>query len=329
MISNHFNRKTNKVLIENQPSLALIIPCYNEIEIFDHCLTILSKLFLSLIKNQKISDNSYILFIDDGSKDQTWNLIKKAAEQFPYVKAIKLSRNYGHQIALIAGLSSIETDICISIDADLQDDVQCIEQMIQKYKAGYEIVYGVRNNRTSDTCFKRMTANLFYSLMEKMGVEQIANHADYRLLSQRALKSLLKFKEQNLYIRGLIPLLGFKSDKVFYTRKERLAGESKYPFKKMLALAIEGITSFSVMPLRFICLMGFITCLISLLAICYILIEKFMGYVIQGWTSVIISIFFLGGVQLFSFGVMGEYIGKIYMEVKQRPKFFIEEIIND
>lgn len=328
MINKVLIAKTIKSHIANKPSLALVVPCYNEAEAFKACFTALVKVLQTLIEKQIIHNESYILFVDDGSKDNSWELIKKNSQKFSYIKGIKLSKNYGHQIALVAGLSCIETDICISIDADLQDDVQCIEQMIEKYKLGNEIVYGVRNNRIKDSFFKRNTACLFYKLMEKMGVEQIANHADYRLLSKRALKSLLKFEEQNIYIRGLIPLIGFKSDKVFYTRQIRMQGQSKYPLKKMLALAIEGITSFSIMPLRLICLLGFITCLISLFAICYILIAKFMGYVVQGWTSVIISIFFLGGVQLFSFGVMGEYIGKIYMEVKRRPKFFIDEIID-
>ncbi len=308
------------------PSLSIIVPCYNEDKIFEYSMTILKNLLTNLIKKQKIHKSSYILFIDDGSQDQTWLKIKKVAEDFECIKGIKLARNYGHQIALIAGLSSIDTDMCISIDADLQDDIKCIEQMIEKYKQGCEIVYGVRNNRNSDSFFKKNTAYLFYKLMEKMGVQQIANHADYRLLSNRALKCLLKYKESNIYIRGLVPLIGFKQDKVFYKRQERKAGISKYPFRKMLGLALEGITSFSIVPLRSICLLGFFTCFISLIAICYILSEKFMGYVVQGWTSVIISIFFLGGVQLFSFGIMGEYIGKIYMEVKHRPKFFIEEV---
>lgn len=315
--------------IKMLPSLALVVPCYNEAEIFTHSLSILKNLLNRLIQEKKIDEESYILFIDDGSHDKSWQLIKEAVNQFHCIQGIRLSRNCGHQMALIAGLSSVDTDICISIDADLQDDVQCIEQMIEKYKQGNEVVYGVRNDRKTDSFFKRSTANLFYQLMQKMGVEQVANHADYRLLSHRALKSLLEFKERNVYIRGLIPLLGYKQDKVFYTRSERLAGESKYPFRKMLNLALEGITSCSITPLRIISMIGILTCFISVLAIFYILIEKLMGCAIQGWTSLIISIFFLGGVQLLSLGIIGEYIGKIYMEVKKRPKFFIEETVGN
>jgi len=312
---------------ETIPSLALIVPCYNESDIFKHSLNILKNFLNCLVEEKKIRENSYILFIDDGSEDDSWQQIILASRELSCVRGIKLSRNCGHQVALIAGLSSVDTDICISIDADLQDDIQCIDKMVEKYKQGFEIVYGVRKDRSTDTVFKRGTATLFYQLMEKMGVEQIANHADYRLLSYRALQSLLKFKERNIYIRGLIPLLGYKQARVYYTRSERLAGESKYPLKKMLGLALEGITSFSIIPLRIICFIGFITCFISLIAIGYILTEKMMGYVVQGWASVLISIFFLGGVQLFSLGIIGEYIGKIYMEVKKRPKFFIEDTI--
>lgn len=311
------------------PSLTIVVPCYNEAEAFIYCVDALKSILVELISKQKIQENSHILFVDDGSKDNTWLQIKQAAGQSSYVQGLKLSRNRGHQTALIAGLSAVETDVCVSIDADLQDDTKCIEQMIDKYMQGNDIVYGVRNDRSTDSFFKRNTANIFYGSMSAMGVNQVENHADYRLLSKRALAALLDFKEQNLYIRGLIPLLGFRSDKVFYTREERIAGESKYPLKKMLALAIEGVTSLTVMPLRLICGMGFVTCLLSFLAIIYILIAKFSGHVIEGWTSVIISIFFLSGVQLLSLGVIGEYIGKIYMETKQRPKFFVDEKTND
>lgn len=311
------------------PSLTIIVPCYNEAEAFIHCVAALKTVLVDLIAQQKIQESSYILFVDDGSKDNTWFQIKQEAKQSPYIQGLKLSCNRGHQTALVAGLSSVNTDICISIDADLQDDTKCIEQMVDKYMQGNDIVYGVRNDRSSDSIFKRNTANIFYSSMSAMGVKQIANHADYRLLSKRALVALLGFKEQNLYIRGLVPLLGFHSDNVFYTREERVSGESKYPFKKMLGLAIEGITSLTVTPLRFICALGFFTCLLSFLSIFYILIAKFTGHAIEGWTSVIVSIFFLSGVQLLSLGVIGEYIGKIYIETKQRPKFFIDEKTND
>ncbi|MDI2113383.1 glycosyltransferase family 2 protein [Commensalibacter nepenthis] len=327
-MNNQILSDKNLQIRETIPSLTIVVPCYNEAEAFIYCVQALKAIITDLVSRQKIQQNSHILFVDDGSKDNTWLQITEAAKQSHYVQGLKLSRNRGHQTALIAGLSVVETDICISIDADLQDDTKCIEQMVDKYMLGNEIVYGVRNNRSSDSFFKRNTANIFYGSMSAMGVNQIENHADYRLLSKRALAALLEFKEQNLYIRGLIPLLGFNSDKVFYTREERVAGESKYPLKKMLGVAIEGVTSLTVTPLRLICALGFLTCFFSFLAIIYILIAKFTGQVIEGWSSVIISIFFLSGVQLLSLGVIGEYIGKIYMETKRRPKFFIDEKTN-
>lgn len=328
-MNNQIANDTSLKMRDAIPSLTIVVPCYNEAEAFIYCVDALKNILIDLISKQKIQENSHILFVDDGSKDNTWSQIKQAAGQSSYVQGLKLFRNRGHQTALIAGLSAVEADVCVSIDADLQDDTKCIEQMIDKYMQGNDIVYGVRNDRSTDSFFKRNTANIFYGSMSAMGVNQVENHADYRLLSKRALAALLEFKEQNLYIRGLVPLLGFYSDKVFYTREERIAGESKYPLKKMLALAIEGVTSLTVTPLRLICGMGFLTCFLSFLAIIYILIAKFSGHAVEGWTSVIISIFFLSGVQLLSLGVIGEYIGKIYMETKQRPKFFIDEKTND
>lgn len=328
-MNNQIANDTSLKMRDAIPSLTIVVPCYNEAEAFIYCVDALKNILIDLISKQKIQENSHILFVDDGSKDNTWSQIKQAAGQSSYVQGLKLSRNRGHQTALIAGLSAVEADVCVSIDADLQDDTKCIEQMIDKYMQGNDIVYGVRNDRSTDSFFKRNTANIFYGSMSAMCVNQVENHADYRLLSKRALAALLEFKEQNLYIRGLVPLLGFYSDKVFYTREERIAGESKYPLKKMLALAIEGVTSLTVTPLRLICGMGFLTCFLSFLAIIYILIAKFSGHAVEGWTSVIISIFFLSGVQLLSLGVIGEYIGKIYMETKQRPKFFIDEKTND
>lgn len=308
-----------------QPSLAIVVPCYNESESFNYCKKALSSILNELIEIGKIAPTSYILFIDDGSKDDTWAQIEYSSKENQLVKGIKLSRNKGHQIALMAGLSVIDTDISISIDADLQDDTKCIEQMVDKYIEGAEIVYGVRNDRSSDTVFKRMTANSFYKLLSIMGVNQIENHADYRLLSKTALNCLLEYREQNVYIRGLIPLIGFKSEKVFYSRTERIAGESKYPLKKMLALALEGITSLSIIPLRLISLLGLLTCSISFLMILWALITKISGYSIEGWTSILIAVALFSGVQLLSLGVIGEYVGKIYLETKQRPKFFIEK----
>lgn len=313
----------------NAPSLAIVVPCYNESESFGYCLAELSKIINNLVEKGKITSESYMLFIDDGSKDDTWEQIEKASSDSLIVRGVKLSRNKGHQIALMAGLSVVDTDVSISIDADLQDDTSCIEQMIDKYMEGNEIVYGVRNDRSTDTAFKRATANGFYKLLSMMGVNQVSNHADYRLLSKRALNSLLQYKEQNVYLRGLIPLIGFKSDKVFYSRSERIAGESKYPLKKMLALAIEGITSLSVTPLRLISALGFITCATSFVMIVWALLAKLLGNSVDGWTSVVIAIAFFGGIQLLSLGVIGEYIGKIYIESKERPKFFIEKYVGE
>jgi len=309
------------------PSLTIVVPCHNETDAFPRCLSTLTSVLSDLVDCQIILPSSYLLFIDDGSRDNTWQLIEQAATKSVHVKGVKLSRNCGHQIALMAGLSMVDTDISISIDADLQDDVRCIKKMVVKYIQGNDIVYGVRNDRSSDSAFKRGTANSFYKFMSIMGVNQVANHADYRLLSRRALQGLLQFKEQNIYLRGMVPLLGFSSDKVFYSRSERLDGESKYPLRKMLALAIEGITSLTVTPLRLIAALGMLTFLLSLIASIYALIQKAQGNVMEGWTSVMISIFFLGGVQLLCLGVIGEYIGKIYMETKSRPKFMIEKFV--
>lgn len=310
---------------EGTPSLTIVVPCYNEEEVFSFCLSELKSLLEKSILEKKISPQSHILFVDDGSRDRTWSLIEQAAQADTLVHGIKLSCNRGHQIALMAGLSCTTTDICISIDADLQDDIECIPQMVEKYMDGSEIVYGVRSDRSSDSFFKRWSANSFYKLMEIMGIQQIANHADFRLLSHRALQNLLEFEEHNIYLRGMVPLLGYKTAQVFYARKERTAGESKYPFYKMLSLAIEGITSLTIKPLRLISIFGAITCLFSLFISVFVVIQKYYGHVILGWASVEISIFFLGGVQLVCLGVIGEYIGKIYMETKHRPKFFIQD----
>lgn len=312
---------------QDVPSLSIVIPCYNESEIFSYCLSSLSSLLNELISRDKICKTSKIIFIDDGSKDDTWNLINLAVKENNFVSGVKLSRNKGHQTALMAGLSVVTTDISISIDADLQDDISCIPQMIDEYLNGADIVYGVRSDRSTDVFFKRLTANTFYKFMSKLGVEQIENHADFRLLSRRALEALLKYEEQNLYIRGIIPQLGYKSTKVYYSRSERTAGESKYPLKKMLSLAIDGVTSLSVTPLRLVSLLGFSISLISFLMIIYSLFSYFSGNTVSGWASVIIALSFLGGVQMLCLGVIGEYVGKIYLESKKRPKFFIEKHI--
>lgn len=310
------------------PKLAIIVPCYNESAMFSLCLHELSDLIQYLMRKNKIASESYLLFVDDGSKDDTWHQIQSTVNKIKWVQGIKLSRNKGHQLALIAGLTyaSGNTDITISIDADLQDDILSIEKMIDAYLDGSEIVYGVRDSRASDRYFKRTTANLFYKIMQLMGVEQIPNHADFRLLSRKAINALLQYHEQNIYIRGLIPLIGFKSSEVYYSRAKRIAGESKYPLKKMLGLAIEGITSLTITPLRIITLLGCVMCLFSFLFMIYTIILKITGHTVTGWSSMIVAICFLGGAQMLSLGVIGEYIGKIYLEVKKRPKFFIEKI---
>lgn len=277
-----------------------------------------------------IAPQSSLLFVDDGSRDQTWQQIYNATQHYTSdkpvrVRGLKLSRNCGHQTALMAGLSHVKTDVSISIDADLQDDTRCISRMIEKYRQGNDIVYGVRDDRSDDTFFKRSTAHAFYKIMELMGVRQVSNHADFRLLSQRALHALLSYNENMRYIRGIIPLLGYPSDKVFYKRKERLAGETKYPLSKMLSLALEAITSLTVTPLRIISFLGFLTCFLSSLGGIYVITQEIHGKTLPGWASLETSIFFLGGVQLLSLGIIGEYVGRIYIETKKRPAFFIEE----
>ncbi|HCL59930.1 MAG TPA: glycosyltransferase [Acinetobacter sp.] len=312
-----------------KPILTIVVPCYNEQEIFNFSLKTLYSLLESLISKNLISNKSHLLFVDDGSKDDTWALIYNASKTLERVKAIKLSRNQGHQVALLAGLSESTSDITISIDADLQDDTLVIEKMIKHYLDGNDVVYGVRNDRKSDSFFKRKTAGAFYRLMKWMGVEQIPHHADFRLLSKRAKDALISYKEQSLYLRGLVPLVGFKSSQVEYSRSARAAGESKYPLSKMLALAISGITSLTVTPLRIIAALGFIISGISILAAMYAIYEKITGNTVEGWASVMIAIIFLGGVQMLSLGIIGEYIGKIYLESKKRPKYFIEEKIDE
>ena len=280
-----------------------------------------------LIQKGKISPDSFMLCVDDGSKDKTWELIEKESAKNKYVKGLKLAGNVGHQFALTAGLIKAKdiSDISISIDADLQDDIDVFEQMVDLYHDGCDIVYGVRNKRKTDTFFKRFTAQSFYKLMNFFGAKTIYNHADFRLMSKRALEQFSKYEEENLFLRGIVPLIGYKTECVYYDRKVRVAGESKYPLKKMLALAIEGITSFSVKPIRLIIVLGIISIFLSMGVFIYALISFILFTVEPGWTSLIVSIWFLGGVQLISVGVIGEYIGKIYMEVKKRPRFNIEK----
>ena len=310
--------------------LAIVVPCYNEEAVFDDTNIALTLLLKDLITKKKISNNSFILYVNDGSSDDTWNLIKEAYEDCKYVHGLSLAGNKGHQNALYAGLMQAkeEADITISIDADLQDDIFVIEEMIDKYHEGNDIVYGVRNDRNNDTFFKRFTAESFYKLMKLMNPKSINNHADFRLLSKRALEELSLYKESALYLRGIIPELGFKSDKVYYERKKRLKGESKYPLSKMLRLAFDGISSFSIKPLTLILYLGIISVLFSIIIIIYSLIRYFTGQTITGWTSMFASIWFIGGIQLISLGIIGQYLGKTYIETKNRPRYYIDEYLS-
>lgn len=311
--------------------LYLVIPCYNEEEVLNETAKRLLDKMTTMIKSELISNDSKILFVNDGSKDKTWSIIEELHIKNNIFSGINLSRNIGHQNALIAGLMTAKefSDITISLDADLQDDVNVIDKFVEQYYDGSDIVYGVRSSRKTDTFFKRTTALAFYKIMSMLGVDMIYNHADYRLMSKRALEGLSKFKEVNLFIRGMVPLIGYKYSIVEYERHERFAGKSKYPLKKMIIFALDGITSFSIKPIRIITEIGFIIFIISIIALIYTLIVKFTGKTITGWTSLTISIWILGGVQLLSLGVIGEYIGKIYNETKQRPRFIIADKLID
>ena len=307
--------------------LFIVIPCYNEEEV----LPITSKMFLEeledLIHKGKISDNSRILFVNDGSKDKTWEIIENLAAENPHFIGMSQSRNRGHQNSVLAGLmeSKDMCDITISIDCDGQDDIKAMEAMVDAYHDGSEVVYGVRSKRDTDTFFKRFTAESFYKLLNKMGVEVVYNHADYRLISSRVLKEFANFKEVNLFLRGMIPLVGFKSSSVYYERHERIAGESHYPLSKMLGLAIDGITSLSIKAIRLITGLGIGVSILSFIGVIWAVIAQLTGHTITGWASTVCIVCFMGGVQLICLGVLGEYIGKIYMEVKARPRYIISE----
>lgn len=310
--------------------LAIVVPCYNEEAVLQIASEALRGVLDDLAGKGKIAADSFILFVNDGSKDRTWELIEEEHEKHPVqVCGVKLAGNVGHQYALTAGLLTAMdmSDITVSIDADLQDDVAVIEEMVDKFHAGNDIVYGVRKERKTDTFFKRTTAQAFYKLMALMGVKTVYNHADFRLMSKRAVEHFSKFKETNMFLRGMMPLIGYQTDCVYYDRKERVAGESKYPLKKMLALAFNGISSFSVKPISMIMGLGLVIVCCSILAAIYALISFFCGSVVPGWTSLILSIWFLGGLQLLAIGMVGLYIGKIYMEVKERPRYNIEKIL--
>ena len=310
--------------------LYMAIPCYNEEEVLHETAKRLEEKYYELKKNGKISDKSRVVFIDDGSRDRTWEIIEELHEQNEMFSGIKLSRNRGHQNALLCGLMTVRelADAVISMDADLQDDINAIDGMIDKYIEGCDVVYGVRSARTTDTFFKRFTAEGFYKLMNMMGANIVFNHADFRLMSKRALEGFSEFKEVNLFLRGIVPMVGYKSDIVTYERAERFAGESKYPLKKMLAFAFEGITSLSTKPIKLITGIGFIIFAVSIVMVIYNIIRFFMGATVPGWTSLAVSIWALGGIQLISIGLIGEYIGKIYLESKHRPRYIIEKFIN-
>ena len=310
--------------------LAIVVPCYNEEEVLKIASEALRGVLVNLVQKEKIAEDSFILFVNDGSKDRTWDLIEEEHAAHPVqVRGVKLAGNVGHQFALTAGLITAMdmADVTISIDADLQDDIAVIEEMIDKFHDGNDIVYGVRRERKTDTFFKRTTAQAFYKIMSIMGVKTVYNHADFRLMSKRAVEEFSKYKETNLFLRGMMPLIGYKTDSVYYDRKERVAGESKYPLKRMLALAFNGISSFSVKPISLIMGMGLFIIFIAVLAAIYALVSYFTGHVVAGWTSMILSIWFLGGLQLLAIGLVGQYIGKIYIEVKQRPRYNIEKVI--
>ena len=315
-------------MITNPVNLFLVIPCYNEEEVLFETSSRLLNLYGEMRENQLIDSLSRIVFVDDGSKDKTWEIIQGLSNEHDEIYGIKLAKNAGHQNALFAGLMTVK-DSCecaISIDADLQDDINAIPEMVEKFREGFDIVYGVRSKRETDTRFKRVTAEGFYKTMKMLGVNTVYNHADYRLMSKRALLALSEFPEVNLYLRGMVPLIGDNTTTVYYERHERFAGESKYPLKKMLSFAADAITSFSITPIRIISVIGFIACVIAVIMALYAFIQNLAGHTSTGWTSLMMSIWFIGGVQLLSLGLIGEYIGKMYKEVKKRPRYIIEEV---
>ncbi len=315
-------------MITNPVNLFLVIPCYNEEEVLFETSSRLLSLYGEMRENQLIDSLSRIVFVDDGSKDKTWEIVQNLSSEHDEIYGIKLAKNAGHQNALFAGLMTVK-DSCecaISIDADLQDDINAIPEMVEKYREGFDVVYGVRSKRDTDTAFKRITAEGFYKTMKLLGVNTVFNHADYRLMSKRALSALSEFPEVNLYLRGMVPLIGYNTTTVYYERHERFAGESKYPLKKMISFAVDAITSFSITPIRIISVIGFLACLIAVVMALYAFIQNLAGHTSTGWTSLMMSIWFIGGVQLLSLGLIGEYIGKMYKEVKKRPRYIIEEV---
>lgn len=309
--------------------LGIVIPCYNEEAVIEETTKQLSVVLESLIEEGSISTESFIMFSNDGSIDKTWSILQSLHQSNQFVTAVNLAGNVGHQNALVAGLEVAvsNADIIVTIDADMQDDVNAIKEMVYQYHNGFDVVYGVRSTRTKDSFFKKYTALLFYKFMRLMGTSTVFNHADFRLLSKRAIEHFLKYKEKNLFVRGLVPLIGYASTNVYYERKGRFAGETKYPFIKMFNFAIDGVTSFTVKPLRIIFSIGFIFLFLTIIAAAYILIQYYNGNVVSGWSSLILSLWFIGSIVIISLGVIGEYIGKIYTEVKNRPRYNIESIL--
>lgn len=309
--------------------LYIVVPCYNEEAVLPETQKELSNKLETMITAGAVSEKSRIIFVDDGSKDKTWELIEKYHSENPRIGGVKLAHNRGHQFAVLAGLMTVKDlcDMAITMDADLQDDIDVVDKFVEKYKEGCEVVYGVRNSRATDTFFKKTTAEGFYKIMQAMGVDIVFNHADYRLMSKTVLDALSEYKEVNLFLRGIVPLIGYKSDTVEYARKERFAGESKYPLKKMLAFAIDGITSFSIKPIRLITTLGVGALCASALMIIWFIIGAVRGNTVSGWATIVISIWLFGGLTLLGLGVVGEYIGKIYMEAKGRPRFRVEKFL--
>ena len=317
--------------MQEQNTLYIVVPCYKEQEVLPETSKRLREKLMELRQAGKISDKSRVMFVNDGSSDNTWPLIRELHEKEPeFFSGVNLSRNRGHQNALLAGLMTAVNyaDMIVSMDADLQDDVNAVDAMVDAYHEGYEVVYGVRSKRETDTFFKRFTAEGFYKIMKALGVDIVFNHADYRLMSRRAVQGLAEFSEVNLFLRGIVPQIGYRWTTVTYERAERFAGESKYPLKKMIAFATDGITSFSVKPIRLVFFAGVVVFLVSLVMLLYALISKLIGNTTAGWTSLMGSIWLLGGIQLLGLGVVGEYIGKIYNETKRRPRFIIESVLN-
>lgn len=314
-----------------EATVYFVIPCYNEEAVLPETTRRMTDKLNAMRAAGLIGEKSRILYVDDGSKDRTWELVSQFNRENPWVEGVKLSHNRGHQHALLCGLMSAmpRCDAAISMDADLQDDIDALDQFVKKFQEGCDVVYGVRNKRDTDTWFKRTTAEGFYKVMQLLGVDVVFNHADYRLMSKRALEALSEYREVNLFLRGIVPLIGYRSDYVYYDRHERFAGESKYPLKKMLSFALDGITSFSIKPLKLISNLGILISVLSILGLLYALISYFAGWAVTGWTAIVCSIWLLGGLQMLCLGVVGGYIGKIYSEVKARPRYRVEEYLEN